>query len=118
VHGVERVQRPALARVFRVGVGEDRLGLVLRTPNSVQIIGLLILFPLTFTSNVFVDPQTMPNWLRAFVDANPVSQLVTAARGLINDTVTAGQIAWALVPAAALAAIFAPLALRLYEKER
>jgi ABC-2 type transport system permease protein len=94
------------------------LGLVLRTPNAVQIIGLLILFPLTFTSNVFVDPRTMPHWLRAFVDVNPVSRLVTATRALTDGTATAGQIAWVLVASAGLTVLFAPLALHLYEKER
>jgi ABC-2 type transport system permease protein len=94
------------------------LGLVLRTPNSVQIIGLLILFPLTFTSNVFVDPDTMPGWLRTFVDVNPVSHLVTATRDLSDGTATAGQIAWALIAAAAVAGVFAPLALWLYDRDR
>jgi ABC-2 type transport system permease protein len=84
----------------------------------VQIIGLLILFPLTFTSNVFVDPHTMPHWLRAFVDVNPVSHLVTATRGLTDGTATASQIGWALVASAVLTAAFAPLALHLYDRER
>ena len=92
------------------------LALILRTPNSVQIIGLLILFPLTFTSNAFVDPQTMPHWLRAFVDVNPVSHLVTATRGLTDGTATASQIGWVLAASATLTAVFSPLALRLYER--
>jgi ABC-2 type transport system permease protein len=94
------------------------VGLVLRTPNSVQTLGLLILFPLTFMSNVFVDPNTMPHWIRRVVDANPVSHLVTAARGLSNGTASAGQVAWALAAAGIITAIFAPLALHLYERER
>ena len=48
------------------------LGLVLRTPNAVMSIGFVILFPLTFMSNIFVDPDTMPPGLRAFADINPV----------------------------------------------
>jgi ABC-2 type transport system permease protein len=92
------------------------LALVLRTPNSVQIIGLLILFPLTFTSNVFVDPQTMPHWLRAFVNVNPVSHLVTATRGLTDGTATATQIGWVLCASAILSVVFAPLAFRIYER--
>jgi daunorubicin/doxorubicin transport system permease protein len=92
------------------------LALVLRTPSSVQIIGLLILFPLTFTSNVFVDPQTMPAWLRVAVDLNPVSHLVTATRGLTDGTATGSQISWALAASFILGAVFAPLALRIYER--
>jgi daunorubicin/doxorubicin transport system permease protein len=90
------------------------LGLLLRSPNSVQIAGLLILFPLTFISNVFVDPQTMPTWLRALIDGNPITHLVTAERSLMNGTVTAGQIGWVLLASAALVAVFAPLTLHLY----
>ena len=43
-------------------------------------IGFVILFPITFLSNIFVGPDTMPAGLRAFADVNPVSHLVTAER--------------------------------------
>jgi len=46
--------------------------------------GMLVLFPLTFASNVFVDPRTLPGWLRTFVDANPITHLVTADRALMD----------------------------------
>lgn len=36
------------------------LGLLMRTPNSVMGVSMIVLFPLTFASNIFVDPQTMP----------------------------------------------------------
>lgn len=90
------------------------LGLVLRSPQSVSTISLLILFPLSFASNTFVDPNTMPGWLRAAVTANPVSHLVTAERGLMNGAASAAQVSWVLLASAALLAIFAPLTLRLY----
>lgn len=38
-----------------------------------------IQIPLTLLSNIFVDPETMPGWLRAFVEVNPVSLLVTVS---------------------------------------
>jgi ABC-2 type transport system permease protein len=68
------------------------LGLLLRTPESVMGTSMMILFPLTFASNIFVDPETMPSWLQAFVDVNPVSHVVTAVRGLMSGTVPVGQI--------------------------
>ena len=40
-------------------------------------------FPLTFLSNVLVDPRTLPGPLEAFVEGNPVSRLVTASRGVM-----------------------------------
>ena len=90
------------------------LGLALRTPNAVMSIGFVILFPLTFMSNIFVDPDTMPSGLHAFADVNPISHLATAARGLMQGTATTGQVLWVLGAAAALTALFAPLTMRLY----
>jgi len=90
------------------------VGLVMRTPSAVMNLGMLILFPLTFASNVFVDPRTLPSWLQAFVDVNPVTHLVTATRGLMNGTGTAGQVGWVLLASAVLTAVFAPLTLRVY----
>ncbi len=60
----------------------------------------------------------MPGWLRAIVAANPVSHLVTAERGLMAGHAAAGDVIWVLVASAALAAVFAPLTLRLYTPAR
>src|SRR5215210_5042175 len=60
------------------------LGLVLRTPNSVLWVSTLIMFHLTFASNVFVDPKTMPSWLHTAVVFNPITHLVSAVRGLMS----------------------------------
>jgi ABC-2 type transport system permease protein len=92
------------------------LGLLLRTPQAVMSAGTVVLFPLTLASNVFVQPRTMPGWLQAFVRVNPVSHLVTAERGLLAGHPAAGQIAWVLLAAAALLAIFAPLTGYLYTR--
>jgi ABC-2 type transport system permease protein len=105
-----------LAFAFALSWVWTTLGLILRTPNAVMSIGFVILFPLTFLSNVFVDPDTMPTWLRAFADANPISHLATAERGLMDGTATAAQVVWVLVAAAALTAVFAPLTTRLYRR--
>ncbi len=108
----------ALVIVFAVSLSWawTALGLVLRTPNAVMSIGFVILFPITFLSNVFVDPDTMPAGLRAFSDANPISHLVTATRGLMDGTATAAQLAWVLAASAVLTAIFAPLTTSLYRR--
>ena len=90
------------------------LGLVMRTPSAVMSVGFLIQFPLTLASNVFVDPATTPGWVRTFIDANPVSHLVSAARGLMHGTATASQIAWVLLASALLVSVFAPLTMHLY----
>jgi ABC-2 type transport system permease protein len=90
------------------------LGLLLRTPGSVMGVSGFILFPLTFISNVFVDPRTMPGPLAAFVDVNPISLLTTAARGLMNGTPVAGEILWVLISCTVLVAVFGPVTMYLY----
>jgi daunorubicin/doxorubicin transport system permease protein len=90
------------------------VGLLMRAPNAVMNAGFMALFPVTFLSNVFVEPDTLPGWLKAFVDFNPISHLVTASRGLMDGTAHAGDIGVVLGVAAALTAVFAPLTTHLY----
>lgn len=89
-------------------------GLLMRTPNAVMGVSMLILMPLTFASNIFVDPATMPSALRAFVDVNPVTHLVTAIRGLMGGGAAFSDVVWVLVASAALTLVFAPITMRLY----
>ena len=92
------------------------IGLLLRSPNAVMNGGFMALFPLTFLSNVFVEPETLPSALEAFVDVNPISVLVTASRGLTEGNADASDILIVLGVAALLTAIFAPLTTHLYRK--
>jgi len=92
------------------------IGLLLRTPNAVLNAGFMGIFPLTFLSNVFVEPETLPGPLEAFVDVNPISILATASRGLMAGNAHARDIAIVLAVAVALTAIFAPLTTKLYRK--
>jgi ABC-2 type transport system permease protein len=92
------------------------LGLLLRSPNAVMNAGFMGIFPLTFLSNVFVDPDTLPAGLEEFVDVNPISILATASRGLMEGNADGGDIAIVLAVAVVLTAVFAPLTTRLYRK--
>jgi ABC-2 type transport system permease protein len=109
-----------LLLVFAFGLGWvwSTLGLLMRTPSAVMNMGMLVLFPLTFASNVFVDPHTLPGWLRACVHVNPITRLVTAERGLMGGTATAAQISWVLIAAVALTAVFAPLTMWAYRTKQ
>lgn len=106
----------ALVLVFGFSVSWiwTSLGLVLRSAQAVSVISFAVQVPLTFASNVFVDPATMPGWLQAFVKVNPVSHLVTAERALMNGTAAASQVGWVLLASAVLIAVFAPLTMLLY----
>ncbi len=108
----------ALVVVFAFGLSWvfTTLGLLMRSPNAVMNAGFMSIFPLTFLSNVFVDPDTLPNGLEDFVDANPVSILATASRGLMEGNAELGDIMIVLGTAAAITAIFAPLTVRLYRR--
>ncbi len=94
------------------------VGMLVKTPESVMTSSMLLLFPLTFISNIFVDPATMPGWMQTVVSLNPVTHLTSAARGLMHGQVPGGDIAWVLVAAALVTAVFAPVAMRLYYRER
>ena len=106
----------ALVIVFAFGLSWvfTTLGLLMRSPNAVMNAGFMGIFPLTFLSNVFVEPETLPRVLETFVDVNPISILATASRGLMGGTAEAGDIGIVLGTAAALTAVFAPLTSRLY----
>jgi ABC-2 type transport system permease protein len=106
-----------LAFAFGLGWVWATLGLLLRTPSAVMNAGMLVLFPLTFASNVFVSPATLPGWLRAFVHANPITHLVTAERGLLNGGATVAEVSWVLLAAVMLTAAFAPLTAMLYRSK-
>ena len=93
------------------------LGLVMRTPQAVMSTATVVLFPLTLASNVFVDPATMPGWLRAFVTVNPVSHLVDAERGLMAGTRRRADRP-GTSHRSALAAVFAPLTTWLYGRHQ
>jgi len=92
------------------------IGLLMRAPSAVMNTGFMLLFPLVFLSNIFVEPDTLPGWLEAFVDVNPISHLTTSARGLMGGDAEADSIVISLLTAAALTAVFAPLTVRLYRK--
>ena len=108
----------ALVVAFSFGLSWvfSTVGLLLRSPSAVMNGGFMAIFPLTFLSNVFVDPATLPSVLRAFVDVNPISLLATASRGLMDGTADGGDITVVLLVAVGLTAVFAPLTTLLYRR--
>ena len=62
------------------------VGMSVRTPETVNNASFIILFPLTFISNAFVQSQNLPALLETFANWNPVSALVQAARELFGNT--------------------------------
>jgi oleandomycin transport system permease protein len=97
------------------------IGITAKDPERVQVYGFTALFPVTMVSNVFVPAETMPGWLQAFVNVNPVSILSDAARGMmLGEPCYSGSVATpvlqSLAWAAAIAVVFAPLSVRAFKR--
>jgi oleandomycin transport system permease protein len=92
------------------------LGLIVKSPQAVQGFGFIVMFPLTFGSNVFVQTNSLLGWLQAWVKVNPVTDLTEALRGLYLGGPIATPVWHSLAWAAGIAAVFAPLAVRRYRR--
>ncbi|MFI7586053.1 ABC transporter permease [Spongisporangium articulatum] len=92
------------------------LGLVLRNSGSVQGIGFMALFPLTFGSSMFVSADTLPGWLQAWVKINPVTHLTDAIRGLLIGGLDTSDLVSSIAWGIGLVVVFAPLAVRAYRR--
>ncbi|MDR0346223.1 MAG: ABC transporter permease [Nocardiopsaceae bacterium] len=95
-------------------------GLAIGDQESVQAFGMIWLFPLTFVSSAFVPIQTMPGWLQAFANNQPVTYVIDAMRGLALGGPLANHLSADLWKSAAWLAgifvVFAPLAVRAYRR--
>jgi ABC-2 type transport system permease protein len=92
-------------------------GLLLRSEKSVMGVSMMVLFPLTFLSNIFVDPKTMPGWLQAFVNNSPITHLSSAVRELMAGNWPADEIAWSVGWAGLFVLVFGPITMRLYNRK-
>ncbi|MEU4668199.1 ABC transporter permease [Amycolatopsis sp. NPDC023774] len=92
-------------------------GLLLRSEKSVMGVSMMVIMPLTFLSNVYVDPSTMPGWLQVFVELNPITQLVSGVRSMMAGAWDFGAIMWTLIAAGALTLVFGTWTMRLYNRK-
>lgn len=99
------------------------LGLVLRSPEAVMALQILV-WPLVFLSNALVPTGTMPDWLGVVADWNPLSATAAAARELFGNPGQVGASTWvgrhpilmAIVWPVILTGIFFPLSVRRYQR--
>lgn len=92
------------------------VGLAAKSATTVHMFSGVLLFPLTFCSNVFVQTDTMPGWLQSWADINPISYEATALRALMTGGPVGSSVWWTLGWTALLTAVFAPLAMRAYRR--
>ena len=98
------------------------LGLLVPTVETAQQLGFLVMFPLTFLSNVFVPSETLPSLLEPVAEWNPFSSLTQATRELFGNPSpfptgsfpSEHPYLLSVLWTAGLLAVFAPLAVSRY----
>ncbi|MGH9139406.1 MAG: ABC transporter permease [Acidimicrobiales bacterium] len=92
------------------------VGLMVKDPEAAQAASFPVMAVLVFASNAFVPTETMPGWLRAYADHQPVSDVVSACRSLVLGGPTTGNVLIALAWCVGIVAVFAPVAIRKYRQ--
>lgn len=92
------------------------IGLSVANGEAAQAAAFPILAPLTFASNLFVDPSTMPGWLRGWAEHQPVSVTADAVRACMLGGPTATKLLTAFAWSAGIALVLGPLAVRRYRR--
>ena len=92
------------------------VGLYVKDPETAQVAGFIPLFPLVFASSAFVPVASMPGWLQAFANVQPVSVSVDAARALLIGGPIEHWLWQALVWAGGVLVVFAVLGVRQYRR--
>ncbi|RSN44448.1 ABC transporter permease [Actinomadura sp. WAC 06369] len=92
------------------------VGVLIKEETVVQTVAFLGIFPLTFGTSMAVPTETLPGWLQAWVEVNPVDNAVDACRGLLVGGPVAGAATATLLWAAGFLAVFAPLAVYAYRR--
>ncbi len=116
VPGVVTAVGLLLVFCFSLSWAWTMLGIVMRSEQALMGLSMMVLFPLTFVSNVFVPPETLPGWLEAFVEVNPITILVAAMRGLMHGQAVGSEILAVLVISAGLVAVLGPLTMLVYRR--
>jgi ABC-2 type transport system permease protein/oleandomycin transport system permease protein len=91
-------------------------GLAIGDEESVQAFGLIWLFPLTFLSSAFVPISSMPGWLQAFANNQPVTYVINTMRALALGGPIEANLWKSIASLAAIFIVFLPLAVRAYKR--
>ena len=91
-------------------------GLAIGDEESVQAFGLIWLFPITFLSSAFVPIATMPGWLQAFANNQPVTYVIDTMRALALGGPVAASLWKSIAWLAGIFIVFLPLAVRAYRR--
>ncbi|MEU8124379.1 ABC transporter permease [Spirillospora sp. NPDC049024] len=100
----------ATALGFSLGWLNVLIGVLVREETIVQSVAFLGIFPLAFGTDMVAPTSTLPGWLQAWVEVNPVGDAVEAARGLLLGGPVAHPATMTLLWSAGFLAVFGPLA--------
>jgi ABC transporter DrrB family efflux protein len=92
------------------------VGLAVGDPETAQAAAFPVLAPLVFASSAFVPVSSMPGWLQAFANHQPVSVTASAVRALMIGGPTATYVLQSLAWCAGILIVFAPLAVWRYRR--
>ena len=115
---VPAVAMIVLATVFGLAICciSAYTGLAIGDEESVQAFGLIWLFPLTFLSSAFVPIETMPGWLQAFANNQPVTYVINTMRALALGGPVEANFLKSAAWLAGIFVVFVPLAVRAYRR--
>jgi ABC-2 type transport system permease protein len=91
-------------------------GLVTANPEAAQAASFPFLAIFVFASSAFVPLDTMPGWLQAFAEHQPVTAAINAVRALVLGGPTATDVVQALAWCIGIILVFAPLAVHRYRR--
>jgi ABC-2 type transport system permease protein/oleandomycin transport system permease protein len=93
------------------------VGLWLKTVEAVNSIGFTLIFPLTFVSSTFINPDFLPGWLQGFAKNQPFTLMLDAVRGLLTGYPDVGNKGWLVTMYLLIAlVVLVPVALWMYER--
>ena len=92
------------------------MGAFVRTPEALQGLIFMTVFPLTFASSAFVPTDTMPDWLRVFAEHQPLTLVTNTVRSFTLNGSGGPDAIPALIWAAGTLIVFFPIALWLYRR--
>ena len=101
---------------FALGWFNVLIGVLIKEEAIVTTVAFLGIFPLAFGTDMAVPTDTLPGWLQAWVEINPVSEAMDASRGLLNGGPVAHSATMTLLWSAGFFIVFAPLAVYAYRR--
>jgi ABC-2 type transport system permease protein/oleandomycin transport system permease protein len=92
------------------------MGLSVGSVEAANSAGFIWMFPLTFVSSAFVDPETMPDWLQPIAEWNPFTKVTNAARALYNGLPVGDDLWYSLAWSFGIIIVFSALSIRKFNR--